>query len=100
MIKKHLTNVFNSKIIQFCLFLCCKFYQNISYYDFNSFTQLQDFKRKKIDKYYYSAFNDVNIDKTNSNGNNNANINNSDTIILKKEIDKWNNFSSVLRKQN
>jgi hypothetical protein len=38
--------------------------------------------------------------KSNNNSNNIANINNNDTIILKREIDKWNNFSSVLRRHN
>ena len=47
--------------------------------------------KKNLDKYYYSNFNDSNID------NNNNSNNDDNTIILKREIDKWNNFSSILR---
>ncbi len=47
-------------------------------------------KEKYVGKYDYSDFNYINAYTTNNNNH----------IILKKEIDKWNNFSSILRKQN
>ena len=56
-------------------------YVNTTYYDVNSFTPLQAFKRKD----YY----DFDIKEANNN-----------SLILRREIEKWNNFSYVLKKQN
>jgi hypothetical protein len=53
--------------------------------------QYKILKQKNFVKSFSSNFNDINIDNKTSNNN---------TIILKGEIDKWNNFSSVLRKHN
>ena len=48
-------------------------------------------KEKNFDNYFYYDSNDIDINNTNSDN---------DNTILKSEIEKWNNFSSVLRKQN
>ncbi|MGE5862710.1 MAG: hypothetical protein ACM31H_02975 [Nitrososphaerales archaeon] len=53
--------------------------------------QYKILKQKNFVKSFSSNFNDINIDNKTSNN---------DTIILKEEMDKWNNFSSVLRKHN
>jgi hypothetical protein len=44
------------------------------------------------EKYFVKSFSSTNFNDENNNGNNN--------IILTREIGKWNNFSSVLRKNN
>ena len=50
-------------------------------------------KEKKFDKSFSSSDFDDENNKDIENNNNNI-------ITLKREIEKWNNFSSVLRKQN
>ena len=50
-------------------------------------------KEKKFDKSFSSSDFDDENNKDIENSNNNI-------ITLKREIEKWNNFSSVLRKQN
>ncbi|HEX2405801.1 MAG TPA: hypothetical protein VHJ38_01230 [Nitrososphaeraceae archaeon] len=53
--------------------------------------QYKILKEKNFDNYFYYDSNDIDNNNTNSDN---------DNTILKSKIEKWNNFSSVLRKQN
>ena len=59
------------------------------------FDHFKTLKEKSLfdEDYPAAGFNDIHVDNNNNNNNNN-------NTILKREIEKWNNFSSILRKPN
>ena len=84
------------------MFLCCYSNKNISYLDVNSIPSLQDLNRKKIIFHSSSGF-DFSLPSSDGEGDeyiNDYDKNNNATTILKQELDKWKNFSFILRKQN
>jgi hypothetical protein len=82
------------------LFLCCYSNKNISYLHVNSILLLQDLEKN----FFFHSSSGFDFSLPSSDGGdediNDYDKNNKATTILKQELDKRNNFSFVLRKQN
>ena len=84
------------------MFLCCYSNKNISYLDVNSFHHYKILTEKNFFFHSSSGF-DFSLPSSDGEGDEDINDydkNNNATTILKQELDKWKNFSFILRKQN